>query len=89
MEFLYTAVNSSTLSQMVENGLFDLSTVCTSPMTNTHFIFDEYGWGGVITGLDSWDVSNVTSMRKLFRGYEGKFYSESFYYRFRLKCLGC
>ena len=62
---VYTIVNESMLRIMVANGE-DVTRVCTSKVTNmSQLFFQKYSFN---QDINSWDVSNVTSMYQMFSG---------------------
>jgi len=68
----YLIVDKSTLKQMIENSE-DVSKVCTSKITQMDDLFSTYqnpnidnNWVKENVNISTWDVSNVTSMKKMF-----------------------
>ena len=61
-EATYTIVDETMLREMVSQGA-DLTTVCTSRVTNMSYLFHESQFN---QDISSWDVSNVTDMGAMF-----------------------
>ena len=62
----YTIVDEALLRQMVDDGE-DVTTVCTSRVTDMSLLFSGKSFN---QDIGSWDVSNVTDMRDMFAGSE-------------------
>lgn len=63
---IYTAVNNSMLTSIVEEGEDDLSFICTTLVTDMSDLFS--GASFLNGNIASWDVSNVTNMSQMFDG---------------------
>ena len=62
---VYTVVDESMLREMVQNEE-DVTRVCTTKVTDMSGLFAESTFN---EDIGSWDVSNVTDMNSMFRGY--------------------
>ena len=67
----YTIIDKTTLEQMIENN-DDVTVVCTSKITDMEGLFaGDYNFGNpkfsnFNQNISSWDVSNVTTMKRMF-----------------------